>query len=88
MSARGQPDEPVTTLSAEDERTLELNAKGMRAAMVGWFICAFFASVAFNWTFYYVLALAVGGREIAAAHRLRATAAAPAPTAQFVEAHA
>ena len=30
----------------------------MVAALVGWFVCALFASVAFNWTFYYLLALA------------------------------
>jgi hypothetical protein len=32
-------------------------------------VCAFFASVAFNWTFYYVFALAVAGRDIAREHR-------------------
>ena len=36
----------------------------MRAAMVGWFICALFASVAYGWTFYYLLALAVAPRDI------------------------
>ena len=42
----------------------------MIAALVGWTICSLFASVAFNWTFYYVLALAVAGREIAEARGL------------------
>jgi hypothetical protein len=41
----------------------------MIAGLVGWFVCAFFASVAFNWTFYYVLALAVAGREIVLSRR-------------------
>ena len=41
----------------------------MIAGLVGWTVCAFFASVAFNWTFYYVLALAVAGREIMASRR-------------------
>ena len=27
----------------------------MLACMAGWFVCALFASVAFNWTFYYLL---------------------------------
>ena len=49
----------------------------MIAAMVGWTICSLFASVAFNWTFYYVFALAVAGREIIASRRI---AAEPAPT--------
>jgi O-antigen ligase len=64
-------------LSADDRTILEINAKGMIAAMVGWTICSLFASVAFNWTFYYVLALAVAGREIIASRRI---AAEPAPT--------
>jgi O-antigen ligase len=69
---------PQVDLSDEDRRILDINAKGMLAAMVGWTICAFFASVAFNWTFYYVFALAVAGRDIVASRRL--AAAAPAPT--------
>jgi hypothetical protein len=32
-------------------------------------VCSFFASRAFNWTFYYVFALAVAGREVVAARR-------------------
>ena len=67
------PEEPYN-LSAEDRRILDINAKGMIAAMVGWTICAFFASVAFNWTFYYVFALAVAGREILRARRVTADA--------------
>ena len=49
--------------------------------MVGWTVCSLFASVAFNWTFYYVSRCAVAGREIAdqpaAPRRARATEAAP-----------
>ena len=56
-------------MSEEDRRILEINAKSMIAGLVGWSVCAFFASVAFNWTFYYVLALAVAGREIVASRR-------------------
>ena len=51
--------------------------------MVGWFVCAFFASVAFNWTFYYVLALCVAGREVALSRR-QAAAAAERPEAASV----
>jgi O-antigen ligase len=62
----------------ESERiVLDQNAKGMLAAMVGWTVCSLFASVAFNWTFYYVLALAVAGREILTA---RVKARAPVET--------
>lgn len=83
---------PAVTLAVTDaERTvLSVNAKGMLAAMVGWTVCAFFASVAFNWTFYYVLALAAAGREIARSRRTaeapEAASAAAAP--QLVRAHA
>jgi len=64
-----------SSLTDEDRRLLEINAKGMIAAMVGWTVCSFFASVAFNWTFYYVLALAVAGREIVVSRRIAADAA-------------
>jgi hypothetical protein len=36
----------------------------MTAALAGWFACALFSSVAYNWTFYFVLALAIAPREI------------------------
>ncbi len=38
---------------------------GMTAGLAGWFVCALFASVAYNWTFYYLLALVLAGRELA-----------------------
>jgi hypothetical protein len=36
----------------------------LAAAVAGWFVCALFASVAYHWTFYYLLALAVAPREL------------------------
>jgi hypothetical protein len=53
---------------------------------MGWFVCALFASVAFNWTFYYVVALAVTARDVVrtrgqAYARARALAAREAPAA-------
>jgi O-antigen ligase len=59
----------TTTLTPEGQKIIDMNAKGTLAGLVGWLVCAFFASVAFNWTFYYVFALAVAGREIARDHR-------------------
>lgn len=56
-------------LTEAERQALDISAKSMLAALVGWFVCACFASVAFNWTFYYVLALAVAGREIALSRR-------------------
>jgi O-antigen ligase len=40
-------------------------ATAVGPSLVGWFVCAFFASVALNWTFYYLLALAACTRDIA-----------------------
>src|SRR5262245_11924866 len=87
-----QPGVPDPLHMTEEERVIiDTNAKGMTAALVGWTVCAFFASVAFNWTFYYVLALAVAGREIVESRRSE-HAAEPAvktvPAHQLVRAHA
>jgi hypothetical protein len=68
-SWRTAPAPSALALSDDERWILDINAKSMIAAMVGWFVCAFFASVAFNWTFYYVLALAVAGREIVVSRR-------------------
>lgn len=43
---------------------LDAHAAAMTAAVAGWFFSALFASVAYNWTFYYLLALAIAPREI------------------------
>jgi O-antigen ligase len=66
----------TTTLTAQERKIIDMNAKGMLAGLVGWFVCALFASVAFNWTFYFVFALAVAGRDIARGRR-----AVPEPAA-------
>ena len=72
----------TTTLTPPERKIIDRNAKGMLAGLVGWMVCAFFASVAFNWTFYYVFALAVAGREIARDRRtMLEPAAAPAAAA-------
>jgi O-antigen ligase len=65
-------DDPARTLG---ELTL-----GLSAGLVGWFVCAMFASVAYNWTFYYVLALLVAARELMS-DRMRA--AIPAKLKRF-----
>lgn len=43
---------------------LDAHAAMLGVALAGWFVCALFASVAYHWTFYYLLALAVAPREI------------------------
>jgi O-antigen ligase len=85
--ARSGPEDPLG-FTPEERYTLDTNAKGMLAAMVGWTVCSLFASVAFNWTFYYVFALAVAGREIVAARRAQAPARQEAAEPVFVRAHA
>jgi O-antigen ligase len=89
----GSPPLEVPLTDAE-RRTLDLNAQGMFAAIVGWTVCSLFASVAFNWTFYYVLALAVAGREVLSARLAAARAAeaagpiAAVPASRLIRVHA
>ncbi len=56
--------EPEDGLIDEERRFLETHASAMIAGMTGWLVCAFFASVAFHWTFYYMLALSVCARDV------------------------
>jgi len=87
-------EDPELPLTEVERLTLDLNAKGMFAAMVGWTVCSLFASVAFNWTFYYVLALGVAGREILISRRAAAKAAeaagpiATVPPNRLIRVHA
>jgi O-antigen ligase len=88
---RGKPAPAmVSPWTTEERAILDINAKGILAAMVGWTICSFFASVAFNWTFYYVLALAVAGREVAASRQMEPAAEPETvePAGRLVRAHA
>jgi O-antigen ligase len=60
-SMRNQPQD---VLRDDDRQALSSHAVAMTAGLVGWFVCSLFASVAYNWTFYYLLALIVAGREL------------------------
>ena len=65
-SAAADPEDGLT----DQERTfLETHGAAMIACMAGWFVCSLFASVAFNWTFYYLVGLAVAGRDVVRARR-------------------
>jgi O-antigen ligase len=70
-------EEPEDGLETHERVFLETHASAMVAGMAGWFVCAQFASVAFNWTFYYLLGLSVCAREVV---RLRKAAYAQAKT--------
>ncbi len=71
------PTEPEDGLAPQERVFLETTASALFAGMVGWFVCAQFASVAFNWTFYYLLGLAVCTRDVVKA-RAKAYAEAKA----------
>jgi O-antigen ligase len=51
-------------LPASDRDSLYGHTTAMTAALAGWFVGAMFASVAYGWTFYYLLALVVAAREL------------------------
>jgi O-antigen ligase len=59
------PDPLKLVMSDADRRSLYAYTAAMTAGLIGWFTCALFASVAFSWTFYYLLALLVAARELA-----------------------
>jgi len=74
--------DPLGIAMTDDERAwLFANTVGLTAGLAGWFVCAMFASVAYNWTFYYLLALVVSGRELTR-HRLFAGRAAQSAAAR------
>ena len=56
--------EPEDGLTDDERYYLQTHAAAMVACLVGWAVCAFFASVAFNWTFYYLLGLSVTARDV------------------------
>jgi hypothetical protein len=67
-------------LSDRERVFLQTHGAAMVASLTGWFVCALFASVAFNWTFYYVLGLSVTARDV-----VRARAHAYARAKELVE---
>ena len=76
------------TVTRAEVSWLRAHSAAMGAALAGWFVCAFFASVAYNWTFYYLLALAVAPREIllrSAAPRVAARSRRPPPAIRVQE---
>jgi O-antigen ligase len=62
---RASTADPVQTVISDSDRDwLYGNAVGMTAGLVGWFVCSMFASVAYNWTFYYLFALIVAASQL------------------------
>jgi O-antigen ligase len=64
--AVNRSDPPPAVISPDERQYLDAHAGAMTAAVIGWFACALFASVAYSWTFYYVLALAAAPHTILA----------------------
>lgn len=56
---------PGDGLTDQERTFLQTHGAAMMACVAGWFFCAMFASVGYNWTFYYVLGLSVAGRDAA-----------------------
>jgi O-antigen ligase len=78
---RPPPRAPV--ISDDDATLFNGHSAAMAASLVGFLVCGFFSSVAYTWTFYYLLVLAAAPRDIlrgriAPPVRRRAEAAAPA----------
>jgi putative inorganic carbon (hco3(-)) transporter len=69
--------DPEDGLDDHDRMFLQTHSAAMVASLVGWAVCAMFASVAFHWTLYYLLGLAVTSRDIVR-NRARAYAKAKA----------
>jgi O-antigen ligase len=60
----GTGDTAGTVVSDLDRDWLYACTVGMTAGLAGWFVCSMFASVAYNWTFYYLFALIVAARDL------------------------
>ena len=91
-SSRKKTREPALLPVAEVFRPAEvdwmrMHAVAMSAGLVGWLVCAQFASVGYYWTFYYLFALIVAGRELTGDRLAIASVAAqqapPAPAAEL-----
>ncbi|HEV3485060.1 MAG TPA: hypothetical protein VG106_06615, partial [Vicinamibacterales bacterium] len=52
------------TLTPADREMLDAHSVALASSIAGWFVCALFASVAYHWTFYYLLALACASRDL------------------------
>jgi putative inorganic carbon (HCO3(-)) transporter len=80
-------------IAKDEAATFDAHAAAMTASLVGWCVCSMFSSVAYSWTFYYLLALAANPRDILAARypalaagRRRAPAAGASGSAQALAA--
>jgi O-antigen ligase len=61
---RAPPSPEEDGLEPAERAFLREQSAAMIACMVGWFVAALFAAVAYNWTFYYLLGLCVAARHV------------------------
>ena len=80
---RRQTAEPEDGLTPQERVFLEAHASAMIACLVAWVVCATFASIAYDWTIYYVIGFAVTARDVVRA-RARAYAQARKAGAQEI----
>jgi O-antigen ligase len=79
----------ASRLTDKERQDLYAHAVAMTAGLAGWFVCSMFASVAYNWTFYYLLALTVAARELTRDRlAVPATTRTSLPTPRPAAAHA
>jgi hypothetical protein len=55
----------ASSRSNRELQVLRLYSTALLASLAGWFVCALFASIAYNWTFYYLLGLCAVTRDLA-----------------------
>jgi O-antigen ligase len=72
---------PPADATPDELEFFDWYAAAVAAALAGWFVCALFASVAYNMTFYYLLAFAATPRDVLAARFPGRTRAAARQTA-------
>jgi O-antigen ligase len=89
LAARGRPSRTGAAVEPLDKREYEmisLYTAVVTASLAGWLFCALFASVAYHWTFYYLLALAVAPRDYLLARAAAARSSRRGATAHTVAA--
>jgi O-antigen ligase len=77
-ATRWAPQFPPPAFSMLELDRLRMHVVAGTAGFAGWFTCAQFASVGYYWTYYYLLALVVIGREVMHARTRAARQAAAA----------
>jgi putative inorganic carbon (hco3(-)) transporter len=66
---RNAPDPLGRTMAAPERESLYDYSVALTSGLVGWFVCSLFASIAYSWTFYYLLALLVATRDVVRTRR-------------------